>query len=55
MLLSIGDEGVYRDFFKEYVKLLARREEVTDILIAGTGLPDSILFPLTAIRTSATR
>jgi len=55
MLLSIGDEGVYRDFFKEYVKLLARREEVTDILIAGTGLPDSIHFPLTAIRTSATR
>jgi hypothetical protein len=37
------------------VKLLARREEVTDILIAGTCLPDNIHFPLTAIRTSTTR
>ncbi len=55
MLLSIGDEGVSRNFFKEYVKLLARREEGTDILIDSTGLPGSIHFPLTAIRTSATR
>jgi len=42
-----GDEGVYRDFFKEYVKLLARREEWTNILIDSTGLPDSIHFSLT--------
>jgi len=39
MLLSIGDEGVSRDFFKEYVKLLARREEGTDILIDSTHGP----------------
>jgi len=49
MLLFIGDEGIYRNFFKEYVKLLARREEGTDILIDSTGLPNSIHFPLTAI------
>lgn len=49
MLGYIGDEGVYRDFFKEYTKLLAKKDEGTNILIDSTGLPDSIHFPLTAI------
>jgi hypothetical protein len=49
MLLYIGDEGVYRDFFKEYTKLLAKKDEGTNILIDSTGLPNSIHFPLTAI------
>ena len=49
MLGFIGDEGVYRDFFREYTKLLARKEEGTNILIDSTGLPNSIHFPLTAI------
>ncbi|MBI9096772.1 MAG: transposase [Sphaerochaeta sp.] len=49
MLIYIGDEGVYRDFFREYTKLLARKEEGTNILIDSTGLPNSIHFPLTAI------
>ena len=49
MLGYIGDEGAYRDFFKEYTKLLARKEEGTNILIDSTGLPNSIHFPLTAI------
>jgi len=41
MLDFIGDEGVYRDFFREYTKLLARKEEGTNILIDSTGLPNS--------------
>jgi len=49
MLLFIGDEGTYRDFFKEYRKLLARKDEGANILIDSTGLPNSIHFPLTAI------
>ena len=49
MLGLIGDESSYRDFFKEYTKILAGRDEGTDILIDSTGLPNSIHFPLTAI------
>jgi hypothetical protein len=49
MLGHIGDEGVCRDFFKEYIKLLAKKDEGANILIDSTGLPNSIHFPLTAI------
>jgi hypothetical protein len=49
MLSAIGDEKVYREFFKSYVPLLAKRNEAVDILIDSTGLPNSIHFPLTAI------
>ena len=49
MLCSIGDEWSYREFFKEYAKLLKKRHEGADILIDSTGLPNSIHFPLTAV------
>lgn len=49
MLFSIGDEGIYRKFFKEYTKLLAKREEGTDIIIDSTGFPGSIYSPLADI------
>ncbi|NBK23867.1 MAG: IS4/IS5 family transposase [Spirochaetia bacterium] len=49
MLGYIGEERFHRDFFKEYSKLLIKRDEGTDILIDSTGLPNSIHFPLTAI------
>ena len=49
MLRYIGDEGVYRDFFTEYTKLLGKKKEGANILIDSTGLPNSIHFPLTAI------
>lgn len=49
MLGSIGDEWSYREFFKEYAKLLKKRHEGADILIDSTGLPNSIHFPLTAV------
>jgi hypothetical protein len=49
MLGYIGDESVYRDFFAEYTKLLAKKDTGTNILIDSTGLPNSIHFPLTAI------
>lgn len=49
MLFSIGDEGIYRKFFKEYSKLLAKREEGTDIIIDSTGCHGSINAPLADI------
>lgn len=49
MLCSIGDEWSYREFFKEYAKLLNKRHEGADILIDSTGLPNSIHFPHTAV------
>ena len=48
-LASIGDENSQRYFFKEYLKLMAKRKNGTDILIDSTGLPNSIHFPLTAV------
>jgi transposase len=49
MLSVIGDERIYRDFFKAYAPLLSGRDNGEDILIDSTGLPNSIHFPLTAI------
>jgi hypothetical protein len=49
MLSAIGDERTYREFFKAYAPLLAKRDNGEDILIDSTGLPNSIRFPLTAI------
>jgi hypothetical protein len=49
LLASIGDEWSQREFFHEYLDLVAKREEGDDILIDSTGLPNSIHFPLTAI------
>ena len=48
ILASIGQEASYRDFFREYMKLLKHRDG-EDILIDSTGLPNSIHFPLTAV------
>ena len=48
-LASIGDEYSQRVFFREYLKLVSKRSEGTDILIDSTGLPNSIHFPLTAV------
>lgn len=48
-LAAIGDEYSQREFFREYLKLVAKRKDGTDILIDSTGLPNSIHFPLTAI------
>jgi hypothetical protein len=49
-LAAIGDEGSQRDFFREYLKLLTKKQtDGTNILIDSTGLPNSIHFPLTAI------
>lgn len=49
MLASLGDEWTYREFFKAYLSLLAKRKNGENILIDSTGLPNSIHFPLTAI------
>jgi hypothetical protein len=48
-LAAIGEEYSQREFFTEYLKLVAKRKEGTDILIDSTGLPNSIHFPLTAV------
>lgn len=49
LLASIGDEWSQREFFREYLDLVAKREGGDNILIDSTGLPNSIHFPLTAI------
>jgi len=50
-LAAIGDEYSQREFFKEYVKLLERSGlDTGNVLIDSTGLPNSIHFPLTAVR-----
>jgi hypothetical protein len=49
MLGQIGEERFHRDFFREYSRLLVKRDGGTDIVIDSTGLPNSIHFPLTAI------
>ena len=49
MLASLGDEWTYREFFKAYLSLLARKKDGENILIDSTGLPNSIHFPLTAV------
>jgi hypothetical protein len=49
LLASIGDEWSQREFFREYLDLVSKRNGGDDILIDSTGLPNSIHFPLTAI------
>ena len=49
MLENLGDEWTYRQFFKAYLALLAKRKNGENILIDSTGLPNSIHFPLTAV------
>jgi hypothetical protein len=49
LLSSIGEESSHRAFFREYSRLLARREGGEDIIIDSSGLPNSIHFPLTAV------
>jgi hypothetical protein len=50
-LASVGDEYSQREFFGEYISLLERTGTDTgNILIDSSGLPNSIHFPLTAIR-----
>ena len=55
-LVDIGSEEAKRNFFKEYFKFLAKRNDADDsngiddgILIDSSGLPNSVHFPLTAI------
>jgi len=51
ILSAIGDEWSYREFFREYLPLVANagKEAGEDVLIESTGLPNSIHFPLTAV------
>lgn len=49
LLARLGDEGVERDFFSRYLKILLPRKKRTGIIVDSTGLPNSIHFPLTAI------
>jgi hypothetical protein len=50
ILSAIGDEWSYREFFKEYLPLVANAgKDGEDVLIDSTGLPNSIHFPLTAV------
>jgi transposase len=50
-LAAIGSEYSLRAFFSEYVKLLERSGTDTgNVLIDSSGLPNSIHFPLTAVR-----
>ena len=50
-LAAIGDEYSQRSFFQEYFKLIGRSGvDMGNVLIDSTGLPNSIHFPLTAIR-----
>jgi hypothetical protein len=50
-LTAIGEEEVQRRFFGEYFALLEDRGvDIGNILIDSSGLPNSIHFPLTAIR-----
>ena len=51
LLESVGGEGSMRRFFMEYLRLVAGRQDGTEILIDSTGLPNGIHFPLTAIST----
>lgn len=49
-LAQIGSEESYRNFFSAYIQLLKLEgEDVSNILIDSTGLPNSIHFPLTGL------
>jgi hypothetical protein len=50
-LTAVGDEYAQREFFREYIRFLDRSGNPSEnVLIDSTGLPNSIHFPLTAIR-----
>lgn len=49
-LAEIGSEESYRSFFSSYIDFMKRSgEDVHNILIDSTGLPNSIHFPLTGL------
>lgn len=49
-LAQIGSEESYRNFFSSYISWMkANSEEIDNILVDSTGLPNSIHFPLTAV------
>ena len=49
-LTQIGSEESYRSFFNSYIDYMTKHDEdISNILIDSTGLPDSIHFPLTGI------
>ena len=51
LLQTLGEEWVYREFFKSYLKMFKDDFEGdgSNILIDSTGLPNDIHFPLTAV------
>ncbi|MDR1110421.1 MAG: transposase [Deltaproteobacteria bacterium] len=51
-LSTIGDESPIRAFFREYIKIVGLSGDTCNILIDSSGLPDSIHFPLSAIRSN---
>ena len=50
-LSKLGDEGVQRHFFKQYLTHLKIGNSPRGILIDSTGLPNDIHFPLAALNT----
>jgi len=51
LLAAVGDEYTQRNFFRAYVRFLeCLGTDSGNVLIDSTGLPNSIHFPLTAIR-----
>lgn len=49
-LSLIGSEESYRSFFKSYIGWMKNdQENIDNILVDSTGLPNSIHFPLTAV------
>ena len=51
-LAWIGSEDSYHDFFAAYIAFMERSgEDLNNILIDSTGLPNSIHFPLTGVCT----
>ncbi len=51
LLQTLGEEWVYRKFFKSYLKLFKDDfgGDGSNILIDSTGLPNDVHFPLTAV------
>lgn len=51
-LAKIGSDDSYHDFFVGYLSFMEEAgEDLNNILIDSTGLPNSIHFPLTAVST----
>ena len=49
-LAQIGSEESYRNFFSSYISWMkANSEEIDNVLVDSTGLPNNIHFPLTAV------